>query len=509
MGARPLTSDNDNDKHKTRDQLLEELSELRAQLAAKTEDLAGCEHVVGTLDDISEPLLVLDDGQQIVYANSAAGRLFDIRHEELPGKRLWDVYPKSKDTLFYNVFMKATVNRSKASFLEKHQRQGKWFEVYLYPAAGGMAILFQDITTRRQKDELQRLALVLLHHLKENIFLLRADGRLFHVNDETRHSLGYTTDDFLRMSIFDLVPQACLGQWHDILDQIKQRGSTTFESVLRAKDGREFPVDVYANYIKLYGSDYYTISARDVTERKIADEKIRDARSRSEMYLDLMGHDIKNQNMISAGNIEMAIEALEQADKLDPGWKAFLDSALKSLDSTAILIANVQKLQRTTSEGQTLQKTDVSAVLASVIDRFKASTARDMYIGFHRCPNGTVNANDLLKDVFVNLIGNAIKHSPPDRRLVIDVALGIVEDGGKKHCKVTIADNGPGIPDILKTKLFQRFAHGNTEIHGSGLGLYLVSTLLANYGGHIHVEDRVPGDHTKGAKFVVTIPAVE
>ena len=405
--------------------------------------------------------------------------------------------------------MKAAANRNPASFIEKHQRQGKWFEVYLYPVAGGMVILFQDVTTRRQKDELQRLALVLLHHLKENIFLLRADGRLFHVNDETRHSLGYSTDEFIRMSIFDLVPQAYLGQWHDILDRIKQRGSATFESKLQTKDGREFPVEVYANYIELYGRDYYTISARDITERKIADEKISDARSRAEMYLDLMGHDIRNQNMIAAGNIDMAIGALEQAGKLDADSKAYLDNSLKSLENTAVLIDNVQKLQRTTSEGLRLQKTDVCLVLESVIDGFKTSTARDMDIRFRHCPACTVNANELLKDVFVNLIGNAIKHSPPDRHLAIDVALDIVEEGGMKHCEVTIADNGPGIPDWLKTKLFQRFARGKTEVHGSGLGLYLVRTLLEHYGGHIHAEDRVPGDYTQGAKLVVTIPAVE
>ena len=67
---------------------------------------------------------------------------------------------------------------------------------------------------------------------------MRADGRLFHVNEETHSALGYSTDELTRMSIFDLVPQAYMGKWHDILDRIKQRGSITFESRLRAKDGR-------------------------------------------------------------------------------------------------------------------------------------------------------------------------------------------------------------------------------------------------------------------------------
>jgi PAS domain S-box-containing protein len=509
MSPKPLNSDGETDKHKTREQLLTELMGLRDIIKALETEQAGCDRIIDMLDGITEPLLLLDDLSQIIYANSSAGRLFDVRHEELAGKRLWDVYPKSKDTLFYNVFIKAAANRSPASFIEKHSRQARWFEVYLYPVAGGIVILFQDITTRRHKDELQRLALVLLHHLKENIFLLRADGRLFHVNDETRHSLGYSTGELTHMSIFDLLPQAYLGQWHDILDRIKQRGSAAFESVLRAKDGREFPVDVYANYIELYGHDYYTISARDITERKIADEKIGDARARAEMYLDLMGHDIRNQTMITAGNIEMAIGMLAGSGKLDPDGKACLENAINSLESTTLLINNVQKLQLTTTEMQKLQRMDVCEVLESVIDGVKALSARDMDIRYLPCPGCVVNANELLKDVFVNLIGNAIKHSPPGRPLIIDVLASFVNEGGEKQCKVTIADNGPGIPDWLKARLFQRFARGKTDVHGSGLGLYLVRTLLEQYGGSIQAEDRVSGDYTKGVKFVVTIPAAE
>ena len=132
-----------------------------------------------------------------------------------------------------------------------------------------------------------------------------------------------------------------------------------------------------------------------------------------------------------------------------------------------------------------------------------------MDISFRHCPACTVNANELLKDVFVNLIGNAIKHSSPDRHLAIDVALDIVEDRGKYYCMVAVEDNGPGIPDVVKDKLFVRFSRGETKSRGSGLGLYLVKTLVEHYSGQIRVEDRVPGDYTKGARFVVMIPSVK
>ncbi len=71
---------------------------------------------------------------------------------------------------------------------------------------------------------------------------------------------------------------------------------------------------------------------------------------------------------------------------------------------------------------------------------------------------------------------------------------------------VTIDDNGPGIPDEMKRRLFNRFERGTTPTSGKGLGLYLVRKLVEGYGGHVWVEDRVQGDHSQGSRFVVVLP---
>jgi signal transduction histidine kinase len=74
---------------------------------------------------------------------------------------------------------------------------------------------------------------------------------------------------------------------------------------------------------------------------------------------------------------------------------------------------------------------------------------------------------------------------------------------------VSVEDNGRGIPDDFKRQIFNRMLKGTAKAKGMGLGLYLVRTLVNSYGGRVWVEDRVPGDHTKGAKFVVMLPAIE
>jgi signal transduction histidine kinase len=77
----------------------------------------------------------------------------------------------------------------------------------------------------------------------------------------------------------------------------------------------------------------------------------------------------------------------------------------------------------------------------------------------------------------------------------------------KHYFRIMIDDNGPGIDDESKAKLFSRFTRGESRASGKGLGLHIARTLVEDYGGKMWVEDRVPGDYTQGARFVVVLPA--
>jgi K+-sensing histidine kinase KdpD len=72
-----------------------------------------------------------------------------------------------------------------------------------------------------------------------------------------------------------------------------------------------------------------------------------------------------------------------------------------------------------------------------------------------------------------------------------------------------VEDNGPGIPDTQKKELFDQVSCEGTKTKGKGLGLCLVKALVDVFRGKVRVEDRVAGDHTKGARFVVLLPAAE
>jgi signal transduction histidine kinase len=128
-------------------------------------------------------------------------------------------------------------------------------------------------------------------------------------------------------------------------------------------------------------------------------------------------------------------------------------------------------------------------------------------INFTRDFEYLVLANALLKDAFLNILGNAIKHSTGSP--VIDVSVEKITEWGRDLCLVIIDDNGPGIPEEMKRRLFNRFEHGSSPSRGKGLGLYLVRKLIEGYGGHVWVEDRVPGDYRQGSRFVIALPLAD
>ncbi len=249
-------------------------------------------------------------------------------------------------------------------------------------------------------------------------------------------------------------------------------------------------------------SSYITI-VEDVTERVHSEEELIQAKTLVELYIDLMGHDINNMNQIGMGYLELAMDTLSIGEEN----KKLLEKPREAMENSSRLIENVKKLRRANTEGLALQRVDLGKVLMDVIENHAQAPGRDIAIEHTVAENTFVNANELLKDVFVNLVNNSIKHSIGSLKLTIREEP--VEVIGKKYYQVTIEDNGPGIPEGLKPIIFDRILRGRNKVGGNGIGLYLVKTLVDNYGGTITVEDRMPGERQKGSRFVVTLPAAD
>jgi two-component sensor histidine kinase len=116
-----------------------------------------------------------------------------------------------------------------------------------------------------------------------------------------------------------------------------------------------------------------------------------------------------------------------------------------------------------------------------------------------------VSADNLLDNLFMNILDNAIRFSDKERP---DVKISIerLQVLGEEMANISISDNGPGIPDEDKSAVFYKFFRRFDTQESNGLGLHLVKNLVKRYHGKVWIEDRVTGRPSKGAKVIVQIP---
>ncbi|UCH06142.1 MAG: PAS domain S-box protein [Deltaproteobacteria bacterium] len=132
--------------------------------------------------------------------------------------------------------------------------------------------IIRDISQQKRAEELLRLTQFSIQRSSEAAFWINPDGRFSYVNEAACRSLGYSREELLEMTVEDIDPGFPKGIWAEHWEDLKRRGSFNIESYHRAKDGTLFPVEVTLNYVIFGGKEYNCAFARDITERKRAEE---------------------------------------------------------------------------------------------------------------------------------------------------------------------------------------------------------------------------------------------
>lgn len=238
----------------------------------------------------------------------------------------------------------------------------------------------------------------------------------------------------------------------------------------------------------------------DITERRALEKDLAEAKSRAETYVDVLTHDVNNYNTAAMGYLQLA----EMRLHLEEDDMKYITKPLEVLEDSTELIANVRDLQRLEAGRNGAGTVDVCRMLKEVKEAFEDPPGREVVITLDAPDHCPAMTSGLLRNAFSNIVSNAIKHSagPLDVNIRMDFEPVRGEDG----IRISIEDNGPGIPDERKKVIFDRSLMGLTRTVSRGLGLYFVKRLVEDLGGEVWAEDRVPGDHTKGARFVMRLP---
>jgi|GEM_PF-1431002 len=337
--------------------------------------------------------------------------------------------------------------------------------------ASEMATVLKSLQTLEELRESENRYRILVETAKEGIIKLDPDENILFVNRSMSDLIGYSAEELVGKSLRDITTAEQYQVFQDKTRERQRHGMRdAYEAVLRHRNGQLLNVIVSATPYRgadgLFGGTFAIMT--DITRMKEAEEQ-------AMFYHSLLRHDIRNKNQVIMGYLELLMEMDLTEEQLE-----LADHAFTSLEANNRLIQKVRELQRATEE-QELQPVALDSLLADIVGEFSSQLARQDIEVQYEPVDAVVQGNELTREMFVNVIGNAVAHSDAD---VITIT-GRTSPG---HVSVSIADDGRGIPEAIKKDIFSRKVKGSRST-GSGLGLYLVKTIVESQGGSVSVRD--------------------
>ncbi len=231
---------------------------------------------------------IASDGR-LVYASESSARRFGLTREELLSLTVFDLDPTMTREAWPAHWQELKV-RGSFTFESVHKtRAGEIFPVEVtvnYLEYGGREYNFcftRDITKRRELEASLRLTQLSVDRAADLIHWVAPDGRLLYVSNSTCVRLGYSREELLGMTIFDLDPVLTGKTWDEQWHRMRELGSFSFESIHRTQAGELFPVEVVVNYVREEGSEYNFVFARDIGRRKKAEQDLHKAKTALEV----------------------------------------------------------------------------------------------------------------------------------------------------------------------------------------------------------------------------------
>lgn len=236
--------------------------------------------------------------------------------------------------------------------------------------------------------------------------------------------------------------------------------------------------------------------------------KIDQSFKKLDFYKDLFFHDINNILQIivsSIGLYDTLTKHMEKPKEVNDITELIKEQVTRG----GILISNIRKISAIETEEISTESVNLITVLNDSIKLLQGEfKKRNVSIQINSQDEPYfIKANELFHDICENILYNAVIHNKSSvPEIIINISKVSVER--VKFCKMEIIDNAKGIEDNRKKQVFLRGFQKDRSTSGMGLGLSLVKKIVNEFNGNIWIEDKVPGDYSKGSNFVVLLPEV-
>ena len=369
--------------------------------------------------------------------------------------------------------------------------------------------LQREVEVRRATEEELELTQLAMDRSSEAICLLDKSGRYVKVNDATCQQLGYTREELLEMSVFDVAVQTKRDGWDERWQQYRLAGSRSFEGHRVTKDGRTIPVDITASLVRFAEHEYLFTVARDASVRRHIESELRAARDLAEsanhaksQFLANMSHELRTPLNAIIGFSEVISSAL--FGPLDARYRDYAQDIHGSGHHLLRIINDLLDLSKV--EAGRLELRDSPVSIASIFETCRRMVADRAATGGitldFRPTHLAVSADELrLEQVLLNLASNAVKFTPAGGRVTVSATLALTGE-----VVISVVDTGIGMAPEDIPRALQPFGQIDNSLArphgGTGLGLPLAQRLVELHGGTMTIDSALG----KGTTVTVVLP---
>ena len=477
------------------------------------------------------PILVNREGH-VVLANQACLRLFGASApDQLLGKSLFDLFHPDSHSEIREHLDRLRHEGEEVPQIEQRivRLDGSSVDVEVAAApfrdqgVDSVHVVLNDITKRKRAEEAVREAARYARNLLETsldpLVTISSTGKITDVNTAAERITGKSREGIIDSDFADYFtdPEAAravylkafsAGQVIDYPLDIRHSSGAITEVLYNASVYRDEQGEVLGVFA----------AARDVTERNRAQDEIRRlnaeleqrvldrtaqldaANEELEAFAYSVSHDLRAPLRHISGFSSLLAE--RAGDDLDEKSRHYVDTISRSVREMGVLIDDLLEFSRTGRTELTIEPVDMDATLAEALEPLRRETGdRDIEWSIGPLP-AVVGDHALLRQVWANLLGNAVKYTRGRTPAVIEV--GAREGDGADEDVFYVLDNGAGFDMQYAHKLFGVFQrlHSSAEFEGTGIGLANVQRIINRLGGRVWAEAEL--DH--GATFTFALP---
>jgi PAS domain S-box-containing protein len=528
---------------------LELFRALKEQESARKEVQASRDYLDKIINSIADPIFVKDREHRLVLVNDAECTLAGRSREELIGRTDYEFFPKDQVDVFWakdeivfeteqeNINEEAITDAQgqKLAILTKKSLykdlSGNKYIVGIVRDVTGLkqkerelrtlneelesrvaartselgalnSNLLKEIAERRQAEQLLTLMNFALDNVREEAYLLDEQARFRYVNEESCRALGYSRDELLAMKVSDIDPDYQPERWPEHWREIREKGSLSFETRHRRRDGHVFPIEITVSHIEYEKSEYILALARDITERKQAERRLKllnetlekrveeeVAKNRAKDIIliqqnrqaalgEMLDH-IAHQWKQPINTISIIVQNLEETGSCGELTDEYVRDAVHK---TLALLEHMTQTIDVFRNFYMPEKEKTEFLIKDSVDRalsFITPVLRFHSIKIELDVDPDLSAIGYPKEyaqVLLNILGNA-RNALAERKIEKPlVKLKAFAEAGK--AVVTVTDNADGIPGMHLNKIFEPYFTTREIVGGTGIGLYMSKNII-------------------------------